>query len=192
MQGSAASWIASWQACASAAWTTTAACRWVRLGWAGLGEVRLGFSACQRPTAGWHASAMPVGAHVGAASAASRITNEAVKWCAALASLLAGALSSLLTAAVPMLAQEAACGALATFLEEGEPERHMAPYMAAILQTLAAALQVGGFFQFVRFFSLFVSHMGLGCGLCMEWASSCCCTARHGMARHGAAWFGTA
>ena len=40
--------------------------------------------------------------------------------------------------------QEAACGSLATFLEEGEPERHMAPYMAAILQTLATALQVGG------------------------------------------------
>ena len=40
--------------------------------------------------------------------------------------------------------QEAACGSLATFLEEGEPERHMAPYMAAILQTLATTLQVGG------------------------------------------------
>lgn len=39
--------------------------------------------------------------------------------------------------------QEAACGAAATLLEEGEPERHMAPYMAAILQTLATALQVG-------------------------------------------------
>ena len=38
--------------------------------------------------------------------------------------------------------QEAACGAVATFLEEGEPERHMAPYMAALLRTLAAALQV--------------------------------------------------
>ena len=38
--------------------------------------------------------------------------------------------------------QEAACGALATFLEEGEPERQMAPYIAALLQTLAAALQV--------------------------------------------------
>ncbi|PRW61530.1 transportin-1-like isoform X1 [Chlorella sorokiniana] len=40
--------------------------------------------------------------------------------------------------------QEAACGALATFLEEGEPERHMAPYMAAVLRTLAAALQTYG------------------------------------------------
>lgn len=39
--------------------------------------------------------------------------------------------------------QEAACGAVATFLEEGEPERHMAPYLPAILQTFAAALQVG-------------------------------------------------
>jgi hypothetical protein len=38
--------------------------------------------------------------------------------------------------------QEAACSALATILEEGEPERHMAPYFAAVLQTLAAALQV--------------------------------------------------
>lgn len=37
--------------------------------------------------------------------------------------------------------QEAACGAAATFMEEGEPERHMAPYMAALLQTLANALQ---------------------------------------------------
>lgn len=37
--------------------------------------------------------------------------------------------------------QEAACGAAASLLEEGEPERHMAPYMAAILQTLATALQ---------------------------------------------------
>ena len=43
----------------------------------------------------------------------------------------------------PALAvQESACGSVATFLEEGEPERHMAPYMAAVLQTLASALQV--------------------------------------------------
>jgi hypothetical protein len=38
--------------------------------------------------------------------------------------------------------QEAACSALATIVEEGDAERHMVPYMAAILQTLAAALQV--------------------------------------------------
>ncbi|KAI3424477.1 hypothetical protein D9Q98_010027 [Chlorella vulgaris] len=37
--------------------------------------------------------------------------------------------------------QEAACSALSTLLEEGEPERHMAPYMAAVLHTLATALQ---------------------------------------------------
>ncbi|EFN51057.1 hypothetical protein CHLNCDRAFT_59360 [Chlorella variabilis] len=40
--------------------------------------------------------------------------------------------------------QEAACGALSTFLEEGKPEQHMAPYMAAVLQTLASTLQLYG------------------------------------------------
>ena len=37
--------------------------------------------------------------------------------------------------------QEAACSALSMLLEEGDPERHMALHMPAVLQTLAAALQ---------------------------------------------------
>lgn len=78
-----------------------------------------------------------------------------------------------------MLPQEAACGALATFLEEGEPERHMAPYMAAILQTLAAALQVGA------------THIhGLALRSCLRIGLRLQQLLLHSMAWHGLVWHG--
>lgn len=53
-----------------------------------------------------------------------------------------------------LLLQEAACGALSTFLEEGKPEQHMAPYMAAVLQTLASTLQVSQKMEWLLYFGL--------------------------------------
>lgn len=104
-------------------------------------------SAHRAPLAG-----PPCGCTAGMGAAATA-TARPRDTCSAVAQLLAA--GRLFAAAASMSAhlslpcwrpprvQEAACGAAASLLEEGEPERHMAPYMAAILQTLATALQVG-------------------------------------------------